>query len=62
MGLDIIEVSSERADEIQKSNSIELFDNMISALEKFKERKSKFEHLYKIIDAERDAFVGYMII
>lgn len=62
MGLDMIEVSSELADEIRQSKKLDVFDNMISALGRLKERNLSSAHLYKVIDAERDAFVGYVIL
>ena len=61
-GLDSIEVSTEKAEEIREKTK--LYDNAIEALRELSENKktSLSTKVFKIIDAELDALVGYILM
>lgn len=62
MGFDTIEVSSKDAEEIQKN--VKLHDNMIDALEELRTSRQYglISKVFRIIDAEIDALVGYVVM
>lgn len=61
-GLDLIEVSTEKAEEIREK--IKLYDNAIEALRELSESKKTglSTKVFKIVDAELDALVGYVLM